>query len=222
MRKTTSIYRRLSIWILLIVGASVMKWSSNNGPLEGWQAIYMNPDGTNWTGPVRDISEQALGDAESHMATHPEREGHVVVMRVGKEGLTPSLMSGFPPNPVASRKLQVQISLKTVVGKWEILKRGMYKDDQGDHYLEFFRSGEAATNIDWPRWGETDEPDSWEIMNDSTLGLSVSGGGLQVFSVMAFDGETMEIYLDGHKDQPISLRRIEDDTDEPDVIPFRR
>ena len=206
------------MWVLIValplLGCS--KGPSSSAPQMMWQAVYSNPEGESWLGPKRLSSDAAMADAEAYELSHPGVDG-VVVVRVPVDSMR--LERGpIPPNPIARRALDVPVTLENVVGEWRV---DFYEADPDAHNDKILLNadGTASTTIKW-RMEDGTGTDRWEVLNDSSLAYEPAWGELQIFSVMQFDGEHMEVYVNGYRDQLLILSRLASDTadaEQPDV-----
>jgi hypothetical protein len=169
-----------------------------------WQAVYSNPEGESWVGPVRVSADAAWTDAEAHVRAHPFRHGQVIVIAVPESGVPSS--QRLPPNPLARRTLKVPVTADALLGRWKVLERGYFAKAGRTYLIDIQPGGMATTDLPW-RHGQQKGLDSWELLNNSSFGYRVNGGDAWVFSVMEFDGQKMQVYLDGYEQQAMTLER---------------
>lgn len=161
--------------LLLVASCTKQQPNASEGRVgvDRWQAVYSNPEGDSWSGPVRDTADEALADANHHGIQHPQRQEAILVVAVPDEMPTGAL----PPNPMARRDLEVEVRATSVAARWDVIESTVFQDALNqERTIEFFLDGSASSNLPWPRW-LPDQPGSWEILNDSSFAYFVGGGG---------------------------------------------
>jgi len=183
-----------------IVGCS----SDDAAPLQGWQAIHANADGTGWRGPIRKDDETALADADAYARRHGIKRDEIMVLAI-YPGMDTS--GQLPPNPLAERTLETRVTLEAITGFWEIVKNGEHANN-ATYFLDIRADGKCKTNYG-ARFTEQriDGFDTVEVLTPSAFVLAISQGENYVFAVTRFDGEQMTVLVDGWKEQPLTLTR---------------
>lgn len=199
--------RNLILVITALFMVPTVGCSSNNAPeLEGFQAFHANAAGDGWRGPIRSVMEAARADADNHARMQGIERDELMVLAIYK-GMNTEAPVRIPPNPLARRKLEKPVSLNAITGYWEIIDRGPHANN-AVYFLDIHSDGKCKTDYG-ARFtgGQSDADDTVEVVNDSAFLLSIAHGESYVFSVTRFDGDVMDVLLDGYQEQSLSLSR---------------
>jgi hypothetical protein len=193
--------------IAVIAMFNIVGCADDDGPsLQGWQAIHANADGDGWRGPIRSDNETALADADEYARKHRINRDEIMVLAI-YPGMDTSSNVRLPPNPLAERTLETRVTREAITGFWEIVEHGQHANNR-TYFLDIRTDGNCKTDYG-ARFTEprVDGFDTVEVLTDSAFVLAISQGENYVFAVTRFDGNQMNVLVDGFKEQPLTLTR---------------